>query len=102
MLILLLHWLFLTRSQFNVTPPMTVVCSGISTTTTTITIALTPMALATALDQNDVVLLPQLILTDRMIGIVGLTNMPCQQPQSQKAYTSYVVGSPQVHFHHQR
>ena len=51
--------------------PVTVVCTGASTTAKTVAIAPTPMELAAALGQNDVVLQPPLILVDTASGVLS-------------------------------
>ena len=63
----------------TITPPVTVVCSGAPSITMSVTISPTSVGL-TASGQNDMVLLPQLILSDTMRVSVGLTTLPQQQP----------------------
>ena len=70
---------FLIMSQVTVTTtttttPVTVVCSGASPITMTISMASTVVGLPIS-GQQDVVLLPQLIWRDTMRGFVGLSNM---------------------------
>ena len=86
-------------SKVTTTTPATVVCSGESTTTITVTVVPTPVRLTTASGQHDVVLLSPLILRDAVRGVVSLATVPQQEPQSQmpsQAYASYAMGPSQV------
>ena len=80
------------------TPPVTVVCSSISSLLTTITMDPCLMGLPAVSGQHDVVLPPLLIPRDSG-GVVGLATVLQQQPQSQmplQAYAKYAMGPPQI------
>ena len=83
------------------TPPMTIVCSGMSSFLSTVTMAPSLMGLLITSGEHDVgVLLPP--LTPRHSeGVVGPANVPQQQPPSQmhlQSHTNYAMDSPQVVF----
>ena len=85
----------------SITPYVTLVCSGTSITTMTVTMALTSVELTAALGQLNVVLTPPLILVDTMKGDVGLATVVQQQPQSMmpsQVYGNYSMGPPKVSF----
>ena len=63
------------------TSPVTVVCSGALSFTMTVTIIPSLMRLPVTFDQHDVVVSLMLMLRDTR-GVVGLTNVPQQQPES--------------------
>ena len=68
---------------------------------TTAMIATSSLWLAEALGQNDVILLPPLILMDIFRGVVASTTVPQQQlqsPASTKAYANYSMHPPKVSF----
>ena len=99
-----LHGMFLIMSPVTATTttsPVTVSCSRESPITMTVTVAPISMDLA-ALGQHDVVLPPQLVPGDKMLGSVSLTTVLQQQsPQSQmpyETYVSYAMSFPQVSF----
>ena len=79
------------------TPLMTVVCSRAFPISTTVKMALTFVGLE-PLGQHDVVLPPQLILTEKMKDSIRITTvLPQQQPQSQKpSQVNCAMGPPQV------
>ena len=89
-------------SRVNVTtntPLVTAVCYDVPTTTTTDTIAPTPMALAAVLGKHDVILLPSLIPRDTISSTVDLTM--CHKSNfspiiPSKAYANYAASPPQV------
>ena len=59
------------------------------------------MELAIAFGQHDVVLLPPLILKDTVRGVVSLTIVLQQQPQSQmpsQIYANYAMGPSEMSF----
>ena len=76
------------------TPPVTVLCSGMSPLLSMVTMAPSLMGLWATLGQYDVVLTPR-----HSGGVVGLSTVPHQQPQSQmplQAYANYAMGHAQV------
>ena len=64
---------------------MMVMCSGTLTTTMTVTMALSSMGLAAALDQNAVVLPLLLIPIDR-VRVFGFATVAQEHPQSQMSF----------------
>ena len=82
------------------TSPVTVVCSGMSSLLTTVTMAPSLMGLPATSGQHDVVLPPP--LTPRHSrGVIGPATVPQQQPQSLmslQAYATYDMGPPQIGF----
>ena len=84
----------------TITPPVTAVCSGASSLTMTVTMALTLMGLSATLGQHDKVLPPPMTLRDTR-GVSGLATVLQQQPQSKmpsQTYTNYAMGPLQVSF----
>ena len=82
------------------TAPVTVVCSSALFLITAVTMAPTLIGLPVTLDQCDVVLPTVLILRNRR-GIVGLTTVMQQQPQSHmpsQTYANYTMDPPKVSF----
>ena len=82
------------------TPPVTVMCSGASSLTMTVTMAPTLLGLPATSGWHDVVLSPPLILRDTR-GVVDLATVLQQQPQCQmppQAYDNYAIGPQKVHF----
>ena len=82
------------------TPPVTVVCSSMSSLLSAVTMAPSVMGLPVTSVQHDVVLPPLLTLRNSK-GVVSLATVPQQQPQSQmpvQAYANYAMGPPQVCF----
>ena len=90
-----------TTMAMTPTPPVTVVCSSMSSLLSMITMPPSLMGLPVTSDQHDVVLLPP--LTPRHSGvIVGLATVPQQQPLSHMpllAYANYAMGPPQAGFY---
>ena len=77
-----------TTMAMTITPPVTCVCSGMSSLLSTVTIAPSLMGLPATSGQHDVVLSP--LLTPRYSkGASSLTNVLQQQPPSQMPLQAY-------------